>query len=325
MANEEHVRILKQGVEAWNHWRKGNPGILPDLSEATLGELIMADGELLSGEPLKIAQYRGIDLCGIDLHGADLRGANLSRMDLQNADLAEAFVSETDFTGANLAGTDFTGAMFARTKLIDVDLSQTRGLDHGKHYAPSYVGIDTVYRSRGNLPERFMLHAGVPGTFVTYARSLVGTPVEFYSSFISYSGKDHPFAERLHADLQQKGVRCWFAPEDMKIGDRIRVRIDESIRLYDKLLLVLSQHALSSVWVADEVEAAMEKERRQGKMVLFPITLDNAVWDSEEAWAAKVRREHHIGDFRYWKEHDAYQAAFKRLIRDLKAETADGK
>jgi hypothetical protein len=58
--------------------------------------------------------------------------------------------------------------------------------------------------------------------------SLIGKAFEFYSCFISYSTKDHDFAERIYADLQSKGVRCWFAPEDLKIGDRFRQRIDES-------------------------------------------------------------------------------------------------
>ncbi|HEU5375784.1 MAG TPA: TIR domain-containing protein [Ktedonobacteraceae bacterium] len=53
-------------------------------------------------------------------------------------------------------------------------------------------------------------------------------------------------ARRLHADLQAEGVRCWFAPEDMKIGNRIRQRIDEAIHLQDKLLLLLSVHSLAS-------------------------------------------------------------------------------
>jgi len=53
--------------------------------------------------------------------------------------------------------------------------------------------------------------------------------------FISYSSKDDDFAQRLHADLQHQGVRCWFAPEDLQIGDKFRIRIDESIRVYDKL------------------------------------------------------------------------------------------
>ena len=150
--------------------------------------------------------------------------------------------------------------------------------------------------------------------------SLTGKAFDFYSCFISYSSKNQDFAERLHADLQNKGVRCWFAPEDMKIGDKIRDRIDQSIRLHDKLLLVLSEHSINSEWVEDEVDAAYEQERRRGKAVLFPIRLDDAVMETDEAWAAKLRRSRHIGDFTKWKDHDSYQKAFDRLLRDLKAE-----
>ena len=32
MANQEHLDILKQGVEVWNKWRKEYPKINPDLS-----------------------------------------------------------------------------------------------------------------------------------------------------------------------------------------------------------------------------------------------------------------------------------------------------
>ena len=79
-----------------------------------------------------------------------------------------------------------------------------------------------------------------------FIRSLPGAALEFYSCFISYSSADQAFAERLTAGLRAKGVRCWFAPEDLKIGDRFRTRIDESIRVHDKLLLVLSRHSIQS-------------------------------------------------------------------------------
>lgn len=105
----------------------------------------------------------------------------------------------------------------------------------------------------------------------------------------------------------------------MKIGDRFRARIDEAIRLYDKLLLVLSKDSVKSPWVETEVEAAFEKERGQKRTVLFPIRLDDSVMDAEEAWAAEIRRTRHIGDFRKWKEHDKFQKAVARLLRDLKS------
>ena len=43
---------------------------------------------------------------------------------------------------------------------------------------------------------------------------------------------------------------------------------------------------------------------------------------TDRAWAADIRRTRQIGDFANWKDHDAYQKAFERLLRDLKAESA---
>ena len=119
--------------------------------------------------------------------------------------------------------------------------------------------------------------------------------------------------------MQNKGVRCWFAPEDLRIGDRIRPRIDETIRLYDKLLLILPKRSVASQWVEQEVETALARERQQGTTILFPVQIDNTVMTLETGWPALIRNTRHIGDFRRWKTHDVYQKAFDRLLRDLKA------
>jgi hypothetical protein len=116
-------------------------------------------------------------------------------------------------------------------------------------------------------------------------------------------------------------VRCWFAPEDLKIGDKLRPSFDESIRLHDKLLLVLSESSVRSEWVEQEVETAFAREREGRRTVLFPIRLDDAVMDIETGWPALVRNTRHIGDFRGWKTHAAYREALKRLLRDLEVST----
>ena len=141
---------------------------------------------------------------------------------------------------------------------------------------------------------------------------------EYYSCFVSYSSKDGEFAERLHEDLKGRGVACWYAPDDMKIGDRIRQRIDESIEKYEKLLLVLSEASVNSSWVEKEVETAFEKEQQTKTTVLFPIRLDDAVMTTAAAWAGDIRRTRHIGDFRKWQDAGVYAKARDRLLRDLK-------
>ena len=54
--------------------------------------------------------------------------------------------------------------------------------------------------------------------------------------------------------------------------------------------------------------------------MLFPVRLDNAVFDTREAWAGKLRANRNIGDFRQWKNHDAYRKGLERLLRDLQVE-----
>jgi hypothetical protein len=80
---------------------------------------------------------------------------------------------------------------------------------------------------------------------------------------------------------------------------------------------VLSENAIGSQWVEKEVETAFEKERETNGTVLFPVRLDMAVMATRSGWAADIKRSRHIGDFSDWKDHDAYQKAFKRLLRDL--------
>jgi uncharacterized protein YjbI with pentapeptide repeats len=89
MANDEHVAILKQGVDAWNKWRDENPDIrYPDLSGADL-----------SGADLSAA-----NLTDAYLMGANLSRANLARADLSRANLFWACLNHADLTGADLTG-----------------------------------------------------------------------------------------------------------------------------------------------------------------------------------------------------------------------------
>jgi hypothetical protein len=57
-------------------------------------------------------------------------------------------------------------------------------------------------------------------------------------------------------------------------------------------------------------------------VVLFLVRLDDAVIETKEAWASKLLHSRNIGDFRRWKDHDAYQKALERVLRDLRIEQA---
>ena len=212
------------------------------------------------------------------------------------------------------------------THFADVDVAEAKGLDSVKHLSPSIIGINTLFRSRGKIPEAFLRGCGVPDALIKHLPSLISSmnPIQFYSCFISYSHKDEEFAARLHSALQGKGVRCWYAPHDLSIRAKIRPAIDSSIRVYDKLLLVLSEHSVNSQWVEQEVETALLRERETNALVLFPVRLDDAAFSVKAGWPALVTNTRNIGDFRKWKEPDMFEATFGRLLRDLKAARETG-
>ena len=232
-----------------------------------------------------------------------------------------AHFSHPFWTGQPLAYPAVQKSGAAAPIFTNTNLNNTLGLSECKHLGPSSIDFRTLSQSR-DLPISFLRGCGLPDSLIDYLSSLSGDAIQFHSCFISYSTKDQVFVERLHADLQNKGVRCWFAPHDMPIGGKIWDAIDEAIRLRDKLLVILSNASIGSDWVEDEVNKAYAEERSRKRIVLFPIRIDNAVMSMAEPWAVKLRDQRNIGDFRQWKKPAEYQKSLERLLRDLKASAA---
>ncbi len=324
MANPEHVEIVKQGQAAIDTWRAKNMSYALDLRRADLHS----------------ADLHGLDLFGIDMSKADLRGAdlhesclnwiNLRSANLRGANLRGADLVGSDLSYAELSGANFEGTILGENSFANVDISEVRGLEAVTHDEPSTIGVDTLYKSQGKIPEAFLRGCGVPEALITYLPSLIGAmePIQFQSCFISYSSKDDEFARRLYGRMRDEKLRVWFALEDMQGGKKSIEQIDRAIQVNDRLLLVLSKHSMNSEWVRREIKRARATERAQKRTKLFPIALspftmikkwrcDDA--DTGEDLAEKIR-EYHIPDFSNGKDHDAFEAAFADLLRDLRAE-----
>jgi uncharacterized protein YjbI with pentapeptide repeats len=127
MANEQHVEILRQGVEAWNAWRLDSPEVELDLVGANFSRANLYEANLhganLSRANLYEANLHGANLSRANLSGADLIGANLQGANLQEADLQGANLSEADLRLADLVGADLREANLSRADLSMADLS----------------------------------------------------------------------------------------------------------------------------------------------------------------------------------------------------------
>jgi TIR domain/Pentapeptide repeats (8 copies) len=339
MANPEHLEILKQGVEAWNEWRREHRDVSPDLSDADLSDADLTNANL-SDTDLFQANLSNADLSNADLSYATLSGANLFHAELIDANLNGAYLIDANLSGAvlfqanlsyaNLSGTDFTLVALASTTFAGTDLSEVKGLEAVVHLAPSSIGVDTLYNSAGKIPERFLRCCGIPDDFVAFIPSHFGVQqaIQFYSCFISYSTRDEEFARRLYSRMRDEHLRVWFAPEDVKGGEKLYEQIERAIQIHDRLLIVLSESSLRSKWVMTEIRRAHKVELREKRRKLFPIRLVDyetlQAWecfdaDTGEDLASEVR-QYFIPDFSNWKEHDAFEKAFERLLRDLRDE-----
>jgi hypothetical protein len=282
-------------------------------------------GADLSGANLSHADLSGANLITANLTDADLRFADLSGANLTNADLSGAnLTGAANLNGARLLGANLTGAHLLETVFADADLTSVIGLETCGHSGPSTVDHRTLQKS-GPLPLSFLRGVGLPDNLIEYLHALLNQAIQHYSCFISYSTQDQEFADRLYADLQNKGVRCWFAPHDIRVGENIHEQIDSAIKHYEKLLLILSEASMASEWVNTEIANARKRELEEKRQMLFPISLvpfeyikEWKAFDADTGKdSAREIREYFIPDFANWKDHDAYKRSFERVVRDL--------
>lgn len=343
MADPELLsKLLKGNVKEFNEWviekrkeRDIRYRFLHDLSDADIGNAYLygidLNGAILSNANLKGANLCNANLVKADLRGADLKGADLMLADLSEADLRYANLSETrikwtNLTGAKLEEIKLHKARVCHAILADVNLGEVYGLEEIIHNGPSSIGIDTLYRSRGRIPEIFLRGAGVPELFVQHVRSLTMNPIEFYSCFISYSHEDKYFARRLHDQLQMRGIRCWLDEHQMLPGDDLMEQVDRGIKHWDKVLLCCSKNSLKSWWVDNEISSAFAKEqvlmKDRGKKVLslIPLNLDGYLFQEE----CVTPKKHQIltrlaADFTGWETNNQkFEDQFELVIRSLR-------
>ena len=371
MANEEQLEILKKGVETWNQWRKENSAIKVDLSGANLSGMNLAGIDLrdarltrvdfrdsnLQRARLSLANLSRAALIGASLHQANLKETRLSHAiimnaNLQDVDLSGSYLHKTIIAKTNLSGvylykahfseaylneSIFTNASFADTTLGASDLSLAIDLEKANHHGPSTIGMDTIHKSKGKIPESFLRGCGLSDADMEYAKLSnpdfsneevnkilykvyelrANQAVQISPLFISYSHADHPFVDKLENCLNEKGIRFWRDVHEMRSG-KIETQIDRAIRQNPTVLLILSQHSLKSDWVEHEVRTARELEKEMERDVLCPIALDDSWKDSP--WPRRVMEqvmEYNILDFSAWEDDAKFGNTFSKLIDGL--------
>ncbi len=280
-----------------------------DLTGADLDRAILSDANL-SGANLTNANLQRTSMIGARLSGANLTGANFSGADLVRSDLTGAVLSDTDLFqtriwGCKMSGADLSGSALGYTVLQDCDLRGVIGLEQVRHDAPSSIGIDTVYRSGGQLPSLFLTGAGVPGSVAALQESIAADQPPLTECYISCRDDDEEFARKLSADLGALGVKAWVFSQHVR-GNALVSRLSSSdqeeierwLRNYDKLVVVASSRALDTEAILNDIRAARDKQQSADQWLLYFVAPDDGLMRPTSRAGRNMSAENIIFDLR---------------------------
>ena len=280
-----------------------------DLSGADLDRAVLSDADL-SGANLSGANLQRTSLIGARLAGANLTGANFSGADLVRASLAEANLEDADLFqtrlwGCNLNATNFAGAAIGYTVIQDCDLRGVLGLEEVRHDAPSSVGVDTIYRSGGQIPASFLSGAGIPASVAALQEVVSASQSPLTECYISCRDDDEEFARRLSGELGAQGITAWVFSERRR-GNALVSRLSSSdqeeierwLRNYDRMIVVASSRALDTEAILNDITAAREKQQSADRWLLYFVAPDDGLMRPSGRAARNMAAENIVFDLR---------------------------
>ncbi|MGH8560085.1 MAG: toll/interleukin-1 receptor domain-containing protein [Methylococcales bacterium] len=337
MAN--YISILKEGgVREWNIWRENHPDEIPDLVEADL-----------KGMNLERINFSGCNLSRADLSDSNLHLANLGAYyDFKRSGRLHywhsSWLEETSLTNTNLTQavliaycdkTIFSKAICNYTRFVDIELLQNAiGLEDiivTAQNSMCSIGIDTVLKSKGILPDAFLKKCGyLPPTQkslydleynLSENKKMVKKRSNFHSAFISCVEEDSSFAEKLQKSFQDLKIGNWFYRVHLLGGQRAQDQIDVGIQEKDRMIIIISKNMFEDneyrffkrgsvrkeILRAKEKEDLLRKQNQKTYRVIFPIMPDDAFIESkndeimflrDNAWAVGFEKKSKTGTFK---------------------------
>ena len=296
-----------------------------NLSMSTFSSANLAGADLSSSD-LSFANLEGANLSRANLSAANLTGASLNGASLRNATLFATNLTQTDLTGADLRGANiikaelesaaFFEAVFGMSTFVNCDLSTAIALDFSRHTGPSTIGLDTIVKSRGLLPKKFLLDAGVAEPFVAVQDSLIGVKRKYPSVLTIGSKQDTVLAKRLENSLRSAQISCWNFAAD----DESWVQSSETIQghtgYFDRLVLICTDSCLESTEARRRLAEVTGSKDEAALQNITTLAVDSLFEESSDELCTLLKQGV-VVDFRGWDDLRVFEVAVTSLINVL--------
>lgn len=93
--------------------------------------------------------------------------------------------------------------------------------------------------------------------------------------FVSHASEDKPFVDKLVADLAANAVPVWYDKLDLRIGESIPGAINLGLTDSKYFAIVLTKASVASIWVREELNAALMRQVAKGGTFILPLLLED--------------------------------------------------
>jgi len=93
--------------------------------------------------------------------------------------------------------------------------------------------------------------------------------------FLCHSSEDKEFVDWLAGQLRAVGVRVWLDKWEIRVGDSIVQKINDGISTSDHLVVVLSQKAVRSRWVNEELSGGLLRNIESKGAFVLPVLVED--------------------------------------------------
>ncbi len=291
-----------------------------DLREATLHKATVM-----------YASLDGADLSDANLNHAsliesDFVGAKFCRTDLHNANLTGSALLGTHFLGTEVSGVDFTDTIMGQTMLVSTDFSKAGGFHSIVHRSPSHISISTLLVSRAVLPVVFLRGIGLPEFFIQFLQTLPAHTNGFLCGYVIHSQWDTNFAQRLYADLQQFGMRCWLLEYSVNAQGKWLQSDDDTyitnmMHRDDLFVLLCTQHTVESSWLQPLLHMVRQREANVGHPLLIVCQMDTSLALMGNPQVVELKNNYPVIDFTQWQNKEGYEDSLLQLLTVLQAKS----